>query len=74
MANEIPSEAITAPDLERNDRGRFLVNYTVRDFSWNGLTATVKDRQTKTARDLINGISGHVQRGMFPIFYDIFRL
>ncbi|KAJ5083916.1 hypothetical protein NUU61_008495 [Penicillium alfredii] len=51
------------PDLERNDSGDFLKNHTVRDFSWTGLTVTVKDRETKKARDLICDISGDVQQG-----------
>ncbi|KAJ5908791.1 hypothetical protein N7495_001473 [Penicillium taxi] len=49
-------------DLERNENG-FLMNTSVRNFSWSGLTVTVKDRQTKKARDLINGISGDVLQG-----------
>ncbi|KAJ5773823.1 hypothetical protein N7457_008719 [Penicillium paradoxum] len=55
-------ESSTA-DLERNGGENFLMNETVRNFSWHGLTVTVKDRETKKARDLINDISGDVQRG-----------
>ncbi|CAI7657280.1 unnamed protein product [Penicillium pancosmium] len=51
------------PDLERNEDHQFLMNRSVRNFSWKGLTVTVKDRQTKDARDLINDISGDVQQG-----------
>ncbi|OQD86147.1 hypothetical protein PENANT_c008G10103 [Penicillium antarcticum] len=50
-------------DLERNDGSQFLMNQTVRDFSWTGLTVTVKDRQTKKARDLISNITGDVHKG-----------
>ncbi|OJJ52442.1 hypothetical protein ASPSYDRAFT_51864 [Aspergillus sydowii CBS 593.65] len=57
---EAPS---TIVDLERNDVSQFLMNHSVHNFSWNGLTVTVKDRQTKKARDLINNISGDVQQG-----------
>lgn len=42
------------------------MNETVRNFSWQGLTVTVKDRETKKARDLINDISGDVQHGLYP--------
>lgn len=59
---EAPS---TVVDLERNDAREFLMNHSVHNFSWSGLTVTVKDRQTKKARDLINNISGDVQRGMY---------
>lgn len=59
---EAPS---TVVDLERNDDSQFLMNHSVHNFSWSGLTVTVKDRQTKKARDLINDISGDVQQGMY---------
>ncbi|KGO54872.1 Aminoacyl-tRNA synthetase, class 1a, anticodon-binding [Penicillium expansum] len=55
--------ASTTPDLEWNDSGHFLMNETVRNFSWQGLTVTVKDRETKKSRDLINDISGDVKHG-----------
>ncbi|CAG8942586.1 unnamed protein product [Penicillium salamii] len=52
-----------SPDLERNDGGDFLMNQTVQNFSWRDLTVTVKDRETKQSRDLINSISGDAQHG-----------
>ena len=64
MGNSSPLNASSTPDLERNDTGHFLMNETVRNFSWQGLTVTVKDRETKKARDLINNISGDVQQGL----------
>lgn len=51
------------PDLEKNDH-QFLINHTVQEFSWSGLTVTVKDRQTKQVRDLINDVSGSTLQGM----------
>ncbi|CAG8222530.1 unnamed protein product [Penicillium nalgiovense] len=63
MGNPSPLDASSTPDLECNDSGHFLMNETVRNFSWQGLTVTVKDRETKKARDLINDISGDVQHG-----------
>ncbi|GLI80382.1 hypothetical protein PoHVEF18_008736 [Penicillium ochrochloron] len=50
-------------DVEWDADSRFLMNHSVKTFSWSGLTVTVKDRQTKEARDLINDISGDVQQG-----------
>ncbi|KAF3386971.1 Arginine--tRNA ligase, cytoplasmic [Penicillium rolfsii] len=50
-------------DVEWDADSRFLMNHSVKNFSWSGLTVTVKDRQTKAARDLINDISGDVQQG-----------
>jgi hypothetical protein len=63
MVDPTPNEA-RMMDLECNDTGNFLVNQTVHDFSWRGLTVTVKDRETKSPRDLIKDISGDVQQGM----------
>ena len=57
------SDEVGVLDLERNESGRFLMNYSVQNFSWSGLTVTVKDRQTKQPRDLINGVSGDAQQG-----------
>lgn len=59
---EAPSAAV---DSERNDASDFLMNHSVHNFSWSGLTVTVKDRQTTKARDLINDISGEVQQGTY---------
>lgn len=56
------ASASASTDLERSD-GRFLMNHSVKNFSWSGLTVTVKDRQTKTPRDLICDIGGDVQQG-----------
>lgn len=53
------------PDLEQNDSGRFLKNHTIRNYSWKGLMVTVKDRETKKARDLIHDISGDVKQGSY---------
>lgn len=66
MGASSPVDSPSTLDLERNDSGKFLMNQTVRNFSWHGLTVTVKDRETRKARDLINDISGDVQRGLYP--------
>lgn len=67
MGNPSPLNAPRSPDLERNDSGHFLMNETVQNFSWQGLTVTVKDRETKKSRDLINDISGDVQHGLLSL-------
>lgn len=66
MNDESPFGTAASPDLERNDSRQFLNNQTVRHYSWKGLTVSVRDRETKKARDLINDISGEVQQGLFP--------
>lgn len=65
------STGSTTPDLERNEN-QFLMNHTIRDFSWTDLTVTVKDRRTKQPRNLIEGSSGSVQQGIslyIPVLY-----
>lgn len=62
--NSFAMEASAGSDVEMND-GRFLMNHSVKSFSWRGLTVTVKDRETKKARDLICDIGGDVQQGMY---------
>jgi hypothetical protein len=59
---------MASPDLERNESGQFFLrNQTVQEFSWKALTVTIKDRETKGPRNLIDGISGNVQQGMFVL-------
>lgn len=62
--NSFTMEASASTDVEMNE-GRFLMNHSVKSFSWRGLTVTVKDRQMKKARDLICDIGGDVQQGMY---------
>lgn len=68
---EVPSilNLAESSDLERNDSGHFLMNQTVQSLSWHNLTVTVKDRETKRARDLINTITGDVKSGMYARLY-----
>ncbi|KAI3118642.1 hypothetical protein CBS147326_9936 [Penicillium roqueforti] len=65
MSDEIPLDEVGTLDLEQNNGGQFLMNYTVQRYSWKGLTVTVKDHETKKARDLITEISGDVYQGEF---------
>ncbi|KAJ5720727.1 uncharacterized protein N7483_008661 [Penicillium malachiteum] len=63
--NEAEAGMSKDKDIERgsDEAGYFLTNSSVKSFSWSGLNVTVKDRQTKEARDLIHDISGDVQQG-----------
>lgn len=63
MDTGIPLSSLSSGDLERNEKNQFLMNHTVQDFSWSGLTVTVKDRQTKQDRDLICDVNGSIQQG-----------
>ncbi|KAL9637135.1 MAG: hypothetical protein Q9164_002388 [Protoblastenia rupestris] len=40
-----------------------LFNSTVKDFSWQGVTVTVKDRNTKEPKRLLENVSGNVKAG-----------
>ncbi|OKL62717.1 hypothetical protein UA08_01367 [Talaromyces atroroseus] len=57
-------EAADTIDIEgnKNEQG-FLLNETVHKFSWQQLNVTVKDRQTKKAKDLLCDVDGNVEQG-----------
>lgn len=51
-------------DIEGNKSEQaFLLNDNVHSFSWQQLNVTVKDRETKKAKDLIRDINGSVCKG-----------
>ena len=62
-----PSQSSQDPDLESNNRHAFLVNNAVRDFAWKDVTVTVKDRETKKAKVILSGASGHVGQGKISL-------
>lgn len=51
-------------EIEENKTEQaFLLNDTVPSFSWHKLIVTVKDRETKTAKDLICDVNGSIEKG-----------
>ena len=40
-----------------------LQNTTVRNLSWKGVTVTVKDRETKQAKVIVDSVEGIVEAG-----------
>lgn len=51
-------------DIERAAAGEaHLRNTTVQNVSWTGITITVKDRETKLPKTLVDNVSGIVQAG-----------
>lgn len=40
-----------------------LINNTVRNFVWSDVTVTVKDRQTKEPKNILDKVSGYVEAG-----------
>lgn len=52
-------------DVEKFIGGDYaqLTNTNVRSFGWRGVTVTVKDRQTKESKNILNEINGMVKCG-----------
>ncbi|KAF2837618.1 putative ABC transporter [Patellaria atrata CBS 101060] len=57
-------EQLSAQDVEKYS-GEFahLTNDCVRSFSWEGVNATVQDRQTKSPKSILSDINGIVKAG-----------
>ncbi|KAI5459845.1 P-loop containing nucleoside triphosphate hydrolase protein [Mariannaea sp. PMI_226] len=47
-----------APGAERH-----LMNTTVKSFTWRGVTVSVKDRETKQPKKIVDGVDGIVEAG-----------
>jgi hypothetical protein len=45
-----------------------LMNSTVRNFVWHGITVVVKDHKTKAPKTILENIEGSVEAGMFEAF------
>lgn len=43
-----------------------LYNTTVQNISWQGITVTVKDRETKQPKAIVDNVEGYVEAGQFP--------
>lgn len=41
----------------------YLQNTTVRNISWRGVTVTVKDRETKQPKTIVDNVQGYVEAG-----------
>ena len=50
-------------DVERGSALEPLVNATVNLLSWDGITVTVRDRETKQPKLLLDHVGGHVNAG-----------
>jgi hypothetical protein len=42
-------------------------NTTVHNISWEGITVTVKDRETKQPKTLVHNVNGMVEAGPYPL-------
>ncbi len=43
-----------------------LLNTTVQTLAWKGVTVTVKDRETKLPKTIVDNVSGLVEAGTHP--------
>lgn len=52
-------------DIEKMIGGDYaqLTNTNIRSFGWKGVTVTVKDRQTRRPKTILNDINGIVKAG-----------
>jgi len=63
MASPSQSSSL-GKDVEKN-AGDYahLTNASIRSFGWEAVTVTVKDRSTKKAKAILQGINGVVKAG-----------
>jgi hypothetical protein len=53
-------------DVEKDAGADYaLTNTSVQSYSWENVTVTVKDRQTKQLKELLSGINGIVKAGVY---------
>jgi hypothetical protein len=50
-----------------------LLNNTVRNFVWQGVTVTVKDHKTKLPKTILENVDGIVEAGKFPTLVTLMR-
>jgi len=55
-----------SPDVEKDAGAEYayLNNESVQSFSWDAVTVTVKDRNTKQPLEILSGINGTINAGM----------
>ena len=57
-------EALIGDAEQQADAEAHLLNYTVRSVTWSGVTVTVKDRETKQPKTIVDNVEGFVEAGM----------
>jgi hypothetical protein len=61
-----PTIANASLDTEsQNSHESHMFNDRVHSLSWSNITLTVKDRSTKQPKDLVTGVSGHIEAGKY---------
>ena len=60
-----------ASDVEKNGGDyAHLTNTSIKSFGWEGISVTVKDRQTKQPKDILSSVNGMIKAGKTS-FYTI---
>jgi ABC-type multidrug transport system ATPase subunit len=63
-----PKHDSFALDIEQKPvNDAHLMNDTVRNFAWQGITVVVKDRKTKEPKAILKNVEGFVRAGTSPI-------
>lgn len=54
-------------DVEKEAGSNYahLTNTSIHSFSWENVTVTVKDRQTKQPKDILSSVNGIVKAGNY---------
>lgn len=50
-------------DVEKTATDEHLQNTTIKNFTWENITVTVKDVKTKLPKALLQGVSGTIKAG-----------
>jgi hypothetical protein len=53
-------------DIERGTAADAHLNTTVHSLAWKGITVTVKDRETKLPKTIVDNVHGIVEAGQPP--------
>ena len=71
-SGSIPSmgvkEDVHVIDIEKHAVAEaHLKNTTIRNLAWKNVTVTVKDRETKQPKKIVENVEGIVEAGMRPL-------
>ena len=62
----VSSKEVPAIDLEHLPPSDPFLNTALQTLTWEGVTVTVKDRETKKAKNIVDDVSGIVEAGTSP--------
>jgi hypothetical protein len=65
--NVVIQDASTVDIEQKEVHDAHLVNDTVQNFAWRGITVAVKDHKTKKRKAILENVEGFVEAGMLLI-------